>query len=142
MKNEFLFSASFRIRHPVLAADYILSAIPLYPRIINSVGMQRKTRQGDSLPGVYDRTYLSFPLDVSYYDSLEGFISSQIEKDYLSNEEFLRSLRQSGGEVEFFLGLCVYENKGIVLDHDLICRLARKSISLSFDLYGGNDEEK
>jgi len=104
--------------------------------------MQRKTRQGDSLPGVYDRTYLSFPLDVSYYDSLEGFISSQIEKDYLSNEEFLRSLRQSGGEVEFFLGLCVYENKGIVLDHDLICRLARKSISLSFDLYGGNDEEK
>ncbi|GAB2584648.1 hypothetical protein ISP15_08190 [Dyella jejuensis] len=136
MKNKFLFSASLRITHPTIAAKDIVEALPLKANVVHSIGEPRKTKRGAALQGGYQKTYVSFPLSVDGFDYPENFLLKQVGEPYLSNDAYFESIALTGGKIEFFMGIHCKNNGGFDIDCDLVRKLAKKWISISFDIYG------
>jgi hypothetical protein len=130
------FSASFRARHPTKTAQEVADQFGLKPHVMQSVGAQRITPKGKSLSGVYERTYVSFSLDVEEYNSVEEFLLHMVDADFLKDEVQLSDFVSTGGELEFFLGIFCETNGGIEFGVDLMRKLAAKGVSLSLDIYG------
>jgi hypothetical protein len=136
MTTGIRFSASFRAHHPTKTAQEVVGQFGLQAKIMHSVGSQRMTPKGNLLNGVYERTYVSFPMDVDEYDSVEKFLLQMLNADFLKDEACLRDFVSTGGRLEFFLGIFCENNGGIEFDTDLMGRLAAKGVSLSLDIYG------
>lgn len=137
MSHKLLFSASLRVRHPSLEAKDIIERVGLVATTAQSVGASRKTKKGGTLNGIYHQTYVSFLLDTKGLDYPEDFIDGEMSKPYLADNLGFSHILKTGGEVEFFLGLHCKGNEGFSFSSTLIENLAKKGISVAFDVYGG-----
>jgi hypothetical protein len=135
MNSKLDFRISLRVFHPTMAADDILVVLRLEPAIVHSVGDPRVNPKGVRLEGVYDRTYVCFPLDAHRAATLEETLERVLEGPLAGTDDLTAKLVSSGGTVEFFIGLFCEGNSGIELDAGLLKRLAEKSLSLGFDIH-------
>lgn len=136
MTRGIRFKASFRARHPTKTAQEVVDQFGLRPHVMQSVGAQRMTPKGDFLSGAYEISYVSFPLDVEKYDSVEEFLLDMLDADFLKDESHLSDFVSTGGRLDFFLGIFCENNGGIEFDPDLMARLAAKRVALGLDIYG------
>jgi hypothetical protein len=130
------YSASFRAFHPKKTAQEVIDQFGLQANFIHSVGSQRTTPKGTLLDGVYERTYVSFPLDIEENKSVEDFLMQIINAEFLDNEDYMNKFISSGGKLEFFLGIYCEDACGIELEQELIQKLAKKGVGVSLDIYG------
>ena len=98
------------------------------------------TPRGEPLSGFNNFTYCSFNLNHANTDLVE-FLHSFSDKLYAHNS-YLERLRSTGGLLEYFVGMYVDKNAGIVVDMPLLNKLVDLGIQLSLDLYKGTRKKK
>lgn len=125
---------SIRINHPSWPLDKITSLMKCTPEIGRSVGEERRTPTGIKLDGMNPETHWIKSLDYEG-DSLPNAIEKAI-LEFGSQSTAGREIRESGGNVEFFIGWFFNKNGGDILSAELLGRLACLGIDLSFDIYG------
>jgi hypothetical protein len=135
----FEYSVAFRIRHPNKAPDEISIRLSLTPKTAWLAGDPRKTRLGVPLEGTYESTYWSCDLEHPPDVGLAGFLEESAE-NLAPHKEFLREIRSTGGEVEFFVGWFSNFNSGEIFSYKLLSALAELQIDLSLDVYGSSHE--
>lgn len=140
MNTSTTFRVGFHITHPSISANEIESMVALPTKYSYSVGMQRKTKSGTLLNGVYKETNITFilhdkPLHVGDI-SMEKFIDEQLE---LLNFNYLNELFVSGGVAFFLLGIFCQDNVMYYFEPKLLSKLSTNNIGLKIDIYGGPD---
>jgi len=135
------FKAHFDIRHPSRAAIEIVEAMPIVASTIHSFGEARKNKRGDSLQGVYERTYVSFRLDTSAYTSISAFLEHMLKEPFVS-AKIIKDIVNTGGQASIYISIFCKENSGFSLDHSLLAKLSAKMITLDLDIYPDVDESK
>lgn len=104
-------------------------------------GSQRSTPAGEQLAGTNKETYCVFDLDEKVGSDLELTLCALTTK-FRNFEKFFKKVRSTGGTIEFFVGLFVKVNTGIVLDRGLMAQLTKLGIDLSFDIYESHRPRK
>ena len=138
MSNSERFRVSLHVSHPSLPAQDIAVSFALKLRYARSVGEPRMTKQGKALGGLYAQTDISFAVSdgvMSNDDVMVGeFVNQALDTLPLSA---LDRIVSSGGSCFFFLG--VYSDANSLCDFDakILSRLAKHSIGLKLDFYGG-----
>jgi hypothetical protein len=106
-----------------------------------TAGSQRRTPTGTPLDGVNAESYCSFrlepPDEVGLVDFLKNFSAGLYR-----HKDFFEEIRSTGGRLEYFIGLFLDVNSGVVFDFDLHSKLAELKIDLSLDLYCESKEER
>jgi hypothetical protein len=133
MAEAQVFSLSLRVVHPTMSAIEIVQLIGLSPRISSSVGETRRTPDGAELPGVNRRTFVTFPLDTSG-SSLEDCLDAAFVEPFPSDQQ-LRRIIDTGGRIEFFVGMSGPSNCGFELGPAIMAQLGAKGLCLSLDMY-------
>ena len=141
--NPYSYRISLTLRHSSEKLTEVSEQIiKLFPEIIPgqlcNIGEDRMTPIGRKLEGMYTDSRFSFAFSEETYNSklktLEDSINEVLEKLILCKDLLLK-FTSKNGSIEFFIGLFVDANSGIVLDTDLIKRLADLKIGLGFDIY-------
>lgn len=118
--------------------DIICAELQLEAKHKWKSGAQRKTPNGELLNGIYPETYCSFKLahepQVELTDLMTG-MNARLK----AHKELLESIRASGGELEYFIGMYFDECSGEVFDYQVLGELAELKINLALDLYGAKD---
>lgn len=131
--NLFKYWVSLRIRHPLMDPDYICSQLDMEAKIKWKVGNERKTPKGRSLIGKYEITYCVFDLEHSETMTLADFLRISNGKLY-SHREFLKSIRESGGSLEYYIGWFSKGDSGETFDFELLKQLVDLGIELSIEI--------
>jgi hypothetical protein len=132
VSNSARFKISLRIWHPNVRSDDITEALGLLPNISFTAGDRSVTPKGGELGGVRAETFWSHQWSVG--DSFEVEMA-EISENLLKESDFLRSLRKTGGRLEYFIGWFSSHNSGFVLDHALLELLSDLKVDLAFDIY-------
>lgn len=133
-----LVNISLRAWHPMVSADEIARNIGLPVEVSHSVGGKRMTPSGRALEGEYDRTYVSMAMVRKKIVELD----EELEHCHESISQcgnFIRTLVETGGEVEFYVsaflnGLCGFE-----FDSAFLSRIAATGMGISVELYPKED---
>ncbi|WP_312236802.1 hypothetical protein [Stenotrophomonas sp.] len=132
--SEILLNISLRVWHPTLAHDSISERIGLPERFAHTAGAARTSPSGAPLDGVYEDTYVSMPMirkkTVELGDEIESCYS-RIEV----HADFIRSIVEAGGKVEFYVSAFLKELGGFELNSLLLKRLASAGIGFAIELY-------
>lgn len=105
------------------------------------VGERRTTPKGDLLDGRHSWSYWASPFTPPDDSDLMAFVGRTVE-ELKPHVTFFRHLRDTGGSVEFFVGLFADGvNIGMILPHDLMAELGAMGIDLALDIYDYKDEE-
>jgi hypothetical protein len=137
----FRYDMSLRITHPTMSPQQIFDRLGLQAQRMWEAGQDRVTPTGTPLSGAYKETYCTFDLARSREDELERFIKHS-NKNLQRHKRFLRQISSTGGSVEYFVGMYLEKNHGVVFSPELLHELATLQIALSLDLYGGPDQTK
>ncbi len=132
--NEYTYDLSFRIKHPYFDPEDICLTLGMDAKHKWKKGEQRRTVSGDVLKGTYHETYCCFELEAGN-DSLVKALQNMNSKLQLCGL-FLREIRETGGGMEYFIGMYFERNTGEVFDCALMGELSELGISLALDLYG------
>ncbi len=135
------YKISLRITHPSMDPEYISKQLSLKPFRKWKAGSQRTTPSGKRLTGTYKDTYCVFDLDEKIGDDLESTLGTLTRKFY-AHKHFLKKVQSTGGNIEYFIGLFVNKNTGLVLDRRLMIQLTELGIDLSFDIYSDQTSTK
>lgn len=131
---------SLRLRHPTARLDNCTERFGLDPLRQWSVGEPRTSPRGVSLPGVWQDSYWTAPLELIKGEPLD----KSLERIAFWLEEHCGCLdqhRQSGGTVELFVGFFLEGfNAGFSLAPELLSKFARIGVGLDFDVYGADDD--
>lgn len=146
LNNEFVmypyhYKVSLCFTHPSASPEEITKAVGIQATHAHKVGESRTTPAGTPLKGSYKNTYWSANLcgnKLQYSEEAEFQecllrIAGQLEPA----KDFMRAFVESGGEIEFFIGLFCPLNSGIVFPWTLLARLASLRVGLSMDYYPG-----
>jgi len=131
---------SLRLRHSTDPLEGCTEQLGLEPLRQWSVGEPRTSPRADPLPGVWQDSYWTAPLEVMEGETLEESLDRVI--CWLeTHAAYLEPHRQSGGSVEIFVGFFLEAfNAGFSLAPEPMSRFARLGITLDFDVYGADDE--
>ena len=132
----FRYDVSLRITHPSMDPRQICNRLGLQARRMWKAGEKRQTLTGAPLSGLYKETYCTFDLAPPRGYELERFIE-RCNKALESHKRFLNHISSTGGSVEYFVGMYLDKNHGVEFCPELLARLTKLQIGLSFDLYGG-----
>jgi hypothetical protein len=139
---------SFGLKHPTSElkdAYEALAKIPgIFPGRLVTVGEQRSTPRGDILEGNYSESRCGFGFTKEWQRSDSEDLPVALERaiEMLSpHKDVLKSVVETGGVLDFFVGLGIAANSGFILEPALMNKLADMSIKLSFDLYPPRKEE-
>lgn len=135
------YKISLRITHPSMDPDDISGQLGLSPFRKWKAGSQRTTPTGKPLTGIYKETYCVFDLEEKSAGDLESTLYT-LTKQFRSFEHFLKKVRSTGGSIEYFIGLFVKKNTGLVLESSLMAQLVNMGIDLSFDIYESQHFQK
>jgi hypothetical protein len=138
--HPYKFQLSFRVHHPTATSAEIITLIGKKPSVEWDVGKARMTPKGTPQPGVYDLTYCVF--DVS--EGLDSALVDSIRKwnRFLApKKRSLVKLRRTGGRFDYFLGIYINSNGGLVLPPEVLRETAELGIELGLDMYGFVGEE-
>jgi hypothetical protein len=137
----FRYDISLRITHPTMHPQQICDRLGLKAQRMWKAGQNRATPTGTPLSGVYKETYCTFDLARSREDELERFIKHS-NKIFQRHKRFLRHISSTGGSIEYFVGMYLDKNHGVMLSPELLDELAKLQIALALDLYGGSDRRR
>jgi hypothetical protein len=121
--------------------DDISTQLRLRPSRKWKAGSRRTTPTGKQLAGTNNETYCVFDLDAKTRDNLYSTLCTGVKK-LLAFKPVLQEIRSTGGTIEFFVGLFVKINTGIVLDRSLMAQLTELGIDLSLDIYSERQSTK
>lgn len=130
------YKLTFRVFHPTARAEDIARKFDLKSKHLRTVGAPRVSPTGQRLDGVYPRTAVSF--DLTEYESeacLEDALSRALDEKLADKAPVISELIATGGHAEFFIGVFLDGNQGLMIDPDLMSRLAAAGITLALDLY-------
>lgn len=137
--HRYHYSASFRVWHPSMEPALISKAIGLEPKRSWRAGEPRTTPKGQPLEGKYPESY--WCADISGEAPEDG--EQQCLEDFLLGAssrlsavgDFLRSVRETGGRTEIFVGLYGRWNYGFEFSPNLLLKLSSLGLALSLDVY-------
>lgn len=131
---------SLRIWRTQIDPNIITQTLGLDPDGAFRKGDQHRTRDGRTTSRIYDETFWNKRISEAWYPPTN--LSDQLARTVTElerNAAFLRSLRDEGAHIEFFVGWFFRRNSGDVIGHALMERLGRLGIDLSFDVYDDSD---
>lgn len=137
------YKISVRLRHPSLNLTKISQEIcELLPDVllkqVCNAGDERITPKGNKIPGICTQSHFAFAFseDTTNTDenSLEAAILETLTKLEPCNK-LLREFVTAAGSIEFFIGVFIDRNSGIVLDPKLVQRVAESNVEIQLDIY-------
>lgn len=132
--QSFKYKVSFRVHHPSMDPDQISSKLGLEPQYKWAVGAARKTPKGTPLKGVYEASYCAFRLNPAKNVELVDFLK-KFNKSLYKHKTFLRSIRSTGGRLEYFVGWFSNKDSGESFDLELLEQLVELGVDLSLAVY-------
>lgn len=135
--HTFRYDVCLRITHPSMDPQHICNRLGLQASMMWKAGENRQTPTRTLLSGVYKESYCVFDLAVPRGCELENFIKRS-NKTLGPHKRFLSHISSTGGSVEYFIGMYLDRNHGVVFCPELLAQLTKLQIGLSFDLYGGS----
>jgi hypothetical protein len=128
-------SVSLRIVSHSLTADDIVASLGLTSTRQWTKDEIRTSPSGLVLDGVWGNTYVAFRLiDRERIGLADALSSCTRQLDHLA--PVLDRLRETGAEVELFVGWFLERDGGDKLPSDLLEALAKLGLALSLDVYG------
>jgi hypothetical protein len=139
--HPYTYTLSLRIRHPEFAPQMFTDALGRLPKAAWMVGERRTTPKGDLLDGYHDCSYWTSPFTPPDDSDLPAFVNRTVD-ELKPHDAFFRHIRNTGGSVEFFVGLFAESaNIGMTLPHHLMAELGAMGIDLALDIYDYKDKE-
>lgn len=144
----FEYHISFRITHPTLdladAAKEILTIPGIELGRMWKVGEKRTTPRGDLLEGVNRNSYCYFQFgderkNALIHEDLEEAMEGFLDKLY-PHKSLLHEIVETGGGLDFYIGMDVDQWIGLEFHDELIAKLAELKVSFGLDI-GTSDEE-
>jgi hypothetical protein len=134
------YALSLRARHDAMPAGLIIDAIGLPPRVHATAGQERHyTRTGKTGPRSR-KTYAVFQLGKGSAEGLVPCMEQALEH-LEARRSGLAPLTEAGVVLEFFVGVFLEGNEGIIFDPGLLRRLGAMEIELGLDIYGPDREQ-
>lgn len=139
MSRDATFRLTFHVSHPLIPAAEIEGVFNMPIRFSQSVGDQKKTKNGKILDGRYNLTNVSFCLHDSPLSFDDEISIDDLMKLQLSNydTDYIEHLIKSGGSCNFLVGVFTSENVMFELSIETISLLYASKISIKYDFYGG-----
>lgn len=138
--HPFRYVVSLRVTHPAMDPQQICNGLGPQAKWKWKVGEKRQTPAGTPLSGVYKDTFCTFALAPPQGCELERFIK-RCNKSLESHRRFLNRITSTGGSAEYFIGMFLDSNHGVVFAPEVLAQLTKLQIGLSFDLYCGSDQK-
>ena len=137
--RSYYYRMSLRIWHPSIEPALISKAMALEPGRSWRAGEKRATPKGRPLEGKYPESYWYSDLtgeDPENADvlCLEDALLEQLE-NLGKSAEFLKTVRESGGHCEVFVGLYGRWNYAFEFSPALLLRFSALGLALSLDVY-------
>lgn len=132
--NPYRYALSFRVRHPTLKAIEIQDSLSLIPEVSHSVGERRRTPTGAALDGLYKETYCTFKKSKGPDSQLDSELE-RCNAALSKHKSFLSKIKDSGGRLEYFVGLFLDGNSGFSVTSDEMRQMQELGIDLSLDIY-------
>ncbi|BBB62722.1 hypothetical protein UNDKW_4449 [Undibacterium sp. KW1] len=129
------FSLSLRMTHPELDLLVFCDLIGLIPWKWNTAGEVRKTKDGRLLGGVHKQSFCTCTLDFDQDDTLEAAINRTLDLLESKKSDIVK-MTSSGGQMHFFIGWFFEGTAGLILDWQILRRVADLEISIQLDAYG------
>lgn len=125
-----------------MGPDEISKALGVSPSFSRKVGERRATPKGQPLEGTNEDTFwCSKPVRGEGFALATDLASHLAEME--AHRPFLLRFCSSGGTIEYFIGWFTNGlNVGEIFGWQLLRKLSELRISLSFDIYGGEDGHK
>jgi hypothetical protein len=115
--------------------DDFSKELQLQPKYQWKAGDKRRTPKGKSLPGTYDLSYWCYNINSSSGIPL-GTCLKKFVDDIAAHKDFLKRISDTGGRLEFFVGLFSQEKAlGEILGWQLLQAMAGLNIDLALDIY-------
>ena len=146
--NPYKYRISIRVRDKNSDLRELYESLRHVPGILlrrlNERNTPRTDIKGNPLPGLYSESLFGFAFSEKAESSDSISLETSIEKILDTLQPFgahLKNLSMNGGSAAFFIGLFIDSNLGIVLDPDLLERIAAYGMGLEFDIYPPYQEE-
>lgn len=132
------FRIAFQVHHPSLPAKDIVDKLRYRTRYEHSVGMERTTKSGQKLPGIYKETAISFILHEEVLTAFDTI--PQLLMDFLENvdEPHVKRILSTDGVCSLLFGIYSDTNVFFELPPEVINYLSRLEIGIKLDFYGGD----
>lgn len=134
--NPFRYSVSLRLTHPTINAAEIQEHLQLSPRFSKSVGDKNKSPSGRDLVGTNKQTFCTFEL--SSGDDSKLALESELShwtQELSKCKAFLNQFQKSGGTIEYFIGVFLDGNSGVVFSPQEMNSMQELGIGISLDIY-------
>jgi hypothetical protein len=133
--NPYSYKLSLSVFHPEIAPSTMTTALGMEPDGAHRAGDPRRTATGTLLGGAYDRSFWRHRFPTPDDSDFPGFLH-RVAVSLQPHRTFLRSLRETGGDLELFVGLFAEgKNIGATIPYDLMSILADLGIDIGLDIY-------
>lgn len=137
--RSYHYRTSLRIWHPSIEPALISKATGLEPCRSWRVGEQRATPKGKPQEGTYPESYWYSDLSGENPENADNLCLEDSLWNHLEQlegaSEFLRSVRETGGRCEIFVGLYGRWNYAFEFSPPLLSRVSHLGLALSLDIY-------
>ncbi len=110
---------------------------------LQDIGAPGKDPKGNLLVGKYTKSLFGVSFTEQWQNSnvvpLEDALNDFIDK-LSSSRDMLLKITETGGELDFFIGIKVGTNSGLSFGTNLLKRLADLNIEVGLDLYSSEDK--
>jgi hypothetical protein len=142
--HPYHYDVSLHFTHPSASPEEITKAMGIQATRTHKVGEPRTTPTGTPLKGLYKKSYWSADLSGNKRQYSEAAELEEclvrIARQLEPAKDFMCAFVESGGEIEFFIGLFCPQNSGMILPWQLLGRLASLRVGLSLDYYPGTPD--
>lgn len=132
--TEIVVNISLRVWHPGVAASAVVEAFRLPVEVSHSVNEPRVSPNGRSIGGCYERTYVSMSMARRKPVELDEELRHCYEV-ISGSAEFISTLVESGGELEFYVSAFLTDPCGFSFDHEFMAAFAKTGLGVSVELY-------
>lgn len=133
--HPYTYKVSLRIRHPTMDPQIFTETLGMQPWVARHAGEPRATSTSPWLEGNHRKTYWTSRLTPPDDSDIETFLVRTV-KSLTPHRLLFRELRDTGGELELFIGLFASGgNIGATLPHDLMVAIGDMGIDLGLDIY-------
>jgi hypothetical protein len=136
--HPYSFTISLRADHPSRELSFLAEVLKLGRRFGWTVGDASATPKGTALGGTRRESYWTAPVTVEETSSEECQLEDVLERSVdglLSQASQLQEFFDTGGSMNYFIGLFGVENYGLVFSTKLMAKLSKARIELQLDVY-------
>ena len=139
--NPYTYKVSLRVFHPAMDPQLITDTLGMQPNTVQKVGNPRTSPTGRMLEGCWRHSVWSSRFTTPDDSEIEKFLARTVE-GLRPHRSFIRTIWDTGGEVEFFIGLFADGVKiGTTLPHELLMTLGDLGIDLALDIYDYKEDK-